>query len=73
MKLPCEVYCDHKWSRRTRDVVEARKKEKEKVRKSSATAEEAEMESRFHEAPWLKHVYTGILHLQNWIVVEGLG
>jgi len=28
----------------------ARKKEKEKVRKSSATAEEAEMESRFHEA-----------------------
>ena len=30
-------------------MLEAPKKEKEKVRKSSATAEEAEMESRFHE------------------------
>ena len=32
-------------------MLEAPKKEKEKVRKSSATAEEAEMESRFHEVP----------------------
>eukprot|EP00435_Cladocopium_sp_Y103_P048511 s541_g14.t1 len=54
----------------------APKKEKEKVRKSSATAEEAEMESRFHEVPRLKDVPTAQLRCavgETATVFTGIG